>query len=376
MNDIIKTFFSCSFDDEDKDVVDYFLSIAVAFSCFCDNVKTASSINPPEKARQMIKESDMVIAIATKRKKSIDDKWSMPDAVLQELSFAYALNKPVVLFVEDDVELLGFTKSISTYYVFSRKLISSSQQNAEIIKAFFDVRKEMDASSYIEPQLGHETESLRCNTRGEYSETGLMWKTSMSKQVVFTEKKVEPIVVDYYIDDTTENSDGIDSLFTSSLNIEKMGCKYVYNVDTSKSEKGVHYSITFDRNPEIGDRMLITQCASSQYYINDASGEEAEIVFEGKKYACQDMVGVMSKTYKLQQVLEIDKAYGLKVEDVVVFSGTAVYPLNYIIIDYKETERCRLGFHADDIGYAIRFTLELENPVINNRYYFAWNTPR
>ena len=74
-------FFSCSFKEDDNDTNRFFMSICSALDLRCKNVSTAFMQLPPEKARQMINDSLGVIAVATKRLESKDNKHYMPTAV-------------------------------------------------------------------------------------------------------------------------------------------------------------------------------------------------------------------------------------------------------------------------------------------------------
>jgi len=103
-----KAFLSCSFAEEDKDVIDFFRKMIASFD-----------INPliydyqeigrlSSKIKEKIINSDCLIAILTKRKKLEGTNfWSPPDWIQHEIALANAYNKPIAVFVEEGVKVEG-----------------------------------------------------------------------------------------------------------------------------------------------------------------------------------------------------------------------------------------------------------------------------
>jgi hypothetical protein len=76
----IQTFLSCSFEPEDKDVADFFASICHGLDLNCINVEKGYSRTPPEQARELIMDSQVLIAVATCREELKSGFYSMPKA--------------------------------------------------------------------------------------------------------------------------------------------------------------------------------------------------------------------------------------------------------------------------------------------------------
>ncbi len=94
----VDVFFSCSFAEEDKKLNEFFYAICNALDIRGSNVSGAFAQTPPEKAKQMIADSQALLAICTRRTEMRDGKYLMPDAVHDELSFAVGKDIPVLMF--------------------------------------------------------------------------------------------------------------------------------------------------------------------------------------------------------------------------------------------------------------------------------------
>lgn len=112
----------CSFRDEDKDVVDWFISV---FEQFFDRVETADK---PEigkdiskKIRDQIDKHNFFIGILTRRDNTNE---CLPIWVVQEIEIAKGKDKGVFVFVEEGITKLGIHEIEDTYVPFSRSELS------------------------------------------------------------------------------------------------------------------------------------------------------------------------------------------------------------------------------------------------------------
>jgi len=120
MNHNPKMFVSLSYAKKDKKVHDFFLGILSSYFSI-DPPDLVSSHPPHEKVPNLIKKCEVFVAIATKRYK-IEKKnmWKTSDWIPQEIGMALAYKKPCLIFVENNVDLTGVSKSISTLGFFDR----------------------------------------------------------------------------------------------------------------------------------------------------------------------------------------------------------------------------------------------------------------
>ncbi len=112
-----KAFFSCSFADEDKEIVDYFKLIARTCGILPVLADRPTPIPIAKKVRTILEEVECFVAIITPS--SISDKVAS-SWVNQEVGMAYERNLPLIALVEKPITDLGMIKIITEYIRFDR----------------------------------------------------------------------------------------------------------------------------------------------------------------------------------------------------------------------------------------------------------------
>ncbi len=103
-----KAFLSCSFAEEDKEIIEFFQKIIKAFNIEPKIYDYQEIGRVPDKVKEHIIKSDCLIAIATRKKKLEDsDYWTCSDWIQHELALANAYNKPIAIFVEEGIKIEG-----------------------------------------------------------------------------------------------------------------------------------------------------------------------------------------------------------------------------------------------------------------------------
>jgi len=117
-----KGFISCSFSPEDRSIVEFFKGLLSALN-FSPTVYDRVEVqNLTTTVEDLIRTSDCVIALATRRSRIADsEQWTTSDWIHQELAFARAHAKPIALFVEHGVRITGFVDSEVRRVAFSRE---------------------------------------------------------------------------------------------------------------------------------------------------------------------------------------------------------------------------------------------------------------
>ena len=106
---LFKAFLSCSFTQEDKEIIDFFKKIIKSFDIEPEIYDYQEIGRIPDKVKENIIRSDCLIAIATRRKKiEGSDDWAYADWIQHEIALANAYNKPIAIFVEEGVKIEGF----------------------------------------------------------------------------------------------------------------------------------------------------------------------------------------------------------------------------------------------------------------------------
>ena len=159
----VNAFFSCSFQEVDININDFFKSICEGLNIQCKNVSDGYTSTPPDTARKLIDESKVVLAIITKRDETTTGKGIMPSAVHEEISMAYALQKPTLIVIEESVSRDGFLSNFGTFIVFNRDKLYTDEFIKKVVSSLHELRMQaveqhdllpdQDASGFYAPPL-------------------------------------------------------------------------------------------------------------------------------------------------------------------------------------------------------------------------------
>ncbi|MDP8254262.1 MAG: hypothetical protein P9M14_00795 [Candidatus Alcyoniella australis] len=112
-----KAFFSCRFDNDSKEIINYFKIIAKSSNVLPILADHVESKPLAQKVLETIKDADCTVAIITPSTISnhVTSAW-----INQEVGMSYAANIPVIAFVEDTIQDLGIIPIITEYITFNR----------------------------------------------------------------------------------------------------------------------------------------------------------------------------------------------------------------------------------------------------------------
>ncbi|MCJ7635001.1 toll/interleukin-1 receptor domain-containing protein [Candidatus Bathyarchaeota archaeon] len=104
----LTAFLSSSAEKADREIVEWFLNLLKEYKIEPVFAADRPEPRPPqEKIEDFIRKSDMLIAVITRRDriKGRKNLWKGPAWVQNEIAMAYALKKPIAIFVEEGVQL-------------------------------------------------------------------------------------------------------------------------------------------------------------------------------------------------------------------------------------------------------------------------------
>ena len=291
----IQVFLSSSFDDRDKDVVNFFASICHGVDISCVNVDKAYASTPPEKARELIGDSNALVAIATRCGEVKDDVFTIPKAVEQEISIAFGFNKPILLFIEKGVEAMsGFTSNYCTYCRFDRELLFSPDFLSNAIASIHGMKMEV-----LQP---HEFQLVQMAPLNVIAESwrslfelidlsgSFTWRHSITRRLKFTGPFKDPIRTAITPTVPTKLK-ARSNTFTWSYKIEDETKPFSF---TPTEEKHTHDSLQvsfdIDPKPEANDIIQYTMVFESPYlnpvYLEDIQEVRPPILINDNKYLC------------------------------------------------------------------------------------------
>lgn len=370
----VDVFFSCSFADHDKPVNSHFMAIARALGMRLSNVSTGYAATPPDVAKEKIAASQAVLAICSKRDKFESGKYAMPQAVHDEISFAYGANIPVLMIVENDVEISGFKSNFGTYLPFDTLDLLEPDFLEKSIEAIHILKLKVVEPHHVGLGHGiseatadyvHHLVELKCDA-GKYK-----WAYGTTKRLTFnkaskrgfpssvwctvpTNVAADAEIIEYAID-TISSSRGI---------------KVVPTVETQTAEK-VDAVLKMEPSPEENDFVEYSTIIAGRYinpvWLDEAAGSEVHL--ESGDYACADGLILIHRTQNAVLEFRFPREYGFRRGDVKPFVGSYSSSLDYEVP--SELERATIKI--DEFGGNLIVRMELISPLPGHMYGIAWN---
>jgi hypothetical protein len=376
----ITAFLSCSFQKADQSVVQFFHGIARGLDIDCVNVNKAYSATPPESARKLIADSTVLIAVATQREKTADGKFNMPKAVSEELSMAFALQKPILLLKEEDVDVEdGFVKNYSTFLEFNRALLTDSGFLEKAVASIHQLKvaaitsREVfaDQQGAYEFYAEHSTILIELKPRAG----GFLWQHAISRRLVFSSRFSGEIKAGSWAAVPATN---VDPACTIQWKCRFDGGSKAFTLKPSADRLSAHaceLSIAIDPTPEPGDVLEYSLDFESPYlnpiWEDEVDPKMAAVTIAGKRYSCLDGVdpNINIRDCKIQ--FRFPREYGMTKNDFCPFAGCLTSRVDYII----ESETRRMQVETDSFGGDVVITCQIESPLPQHVYGLAWNPP-
>lgn len=377
----IQVFLSCSFDAKDSGIVDFFRGICHGLDIECVNVSKGSPSTPPEKALQLIIDSQALVAIATCREETKAGGFMIPDAVDEEISMAYANKKPILPFVEKGVDTkTGFFRNLSTYQTFERDLIYSPAFLEKAISALHSLK--MDVISPHElglEQSGQEhvfSEFTRflvelIDTDGSYK-----WRYSETRRLKFSSKFMDPIRGAAWAEVSSKGEVPSECSIKWSYKIGKTSKPFKL-IPTIEKEtyNSIDISFKIEPKPEKDDTLEYYTVFESPYFNpvfqEDILERPPKIIIKDNKYLCFDGIVPVVRTKDLKIQFRFPSSMNMEPRDFVPFVGSYTGKVDYIV----ESEMKRMTTRTDSFAGSVIIELSVESPLLQHAYGLAWNPP-
>lgn len=375
----VKAFFSCSFRDCDKDVNNFFRSICEGLDIACYNVDCGYSELPPDKALNMISEADAVIAIAPARSKfDGTEQFCMPEAVSNEISFAYSLKKPLLVIKEDSVRADGFLNSYGTHLAFDRTKLWSADFLKKVISSIHSVK--LGALSEHELLLSQEVTEFSAEKVSHLYEleregTGFYWQHSMQRTINFTKNFNKPLKIsrwnDFAIGKTGEGIQPIELTFEIVKSSKNFGFSIEYDEHTAY---GIIANVTFTPSPIAGDSIEYFVSYRGRHlcvtYLEDTDSIPG-VDIDGRHYSAFDGIIPVNRVKDIEIQFRFPREYRLSDNDAQFFVASFVHGVDYIV----QTEIERAEIQKEVVGGKLSITARIYSPLMRHIYGVAWNPP-
>jgi hypothetical protein len=375
----VKGFFSCSFRDEDREVNNFFRAICEGLDIFCYNVEAGYSEVPPDKARRMIKDADVVIVVASARNKFEDvDQFSMPEAVSSEISFAYSFEKPILIIKEHNVRTEGFLPNYGTYLSFERNKLWTPEFLKKAVTSIHNVK--LGSLSNHEFLISQEvTEFVAENVSHLYElereGNDFFWQHSTQRTIIFSKNFNKPLKISRWNDFAMNKSS--EGLAPMELSLEIIRSTRNFEIEIELEEctaYGVTASVQFKPSPVVGDFIEYFISYRGKHlcpiYLND-TGSIAGVEVNGRSYAAFDGVVPVNRAKDIEIQFRFPREYRLQEADACFFAASFVEGPSYIV----ESEIERAHVLKQVVGGKLSITAKIFSPMLRHIYGVAWVPP-
>ena len=368
----VKAFLSCSLHDDDKDVTELVRALCKGMDIECFTVDRAHVKDPATVARTEIKARPVFIAIATRRDVLSPGKFATSDAIKEEISFAHAFQKNIVLIRERDVadgsmsrvSELVFNRSELTKPEFIEKLVSSLHEGKMAGIQPHELLLEQGPSEYFIEELTSLRELVE-------SGDGYIWHFSTTRRLKFAEDYDRSLKYGAWpsAGSVTCRNGEPDVTFQCGLSASSRQFKEAVEIEKVTPAQ-IELRMKLDPSPVAGDYLTLTMKTRSKYFapIYKCSGAKPLIRLKGRSFSSLSGCVAPCRVQRLKLCYIFPEGY-VRLNDLSAFAS--VYfnsvdePLDY--------EIRRIKMESEEISGKIIAKIEIEEPHVGYEYGLDWN---
>jgi hypothetical protein len=372
-------FFSRSFSKEDDEVNNFFLAIAEGMSIGLCDVGHGTPIVPVENCRDLIATSAGLIAVAVKRKELSSGHFAMPDACRDEISMAYGLRKPILLFCEEGVDVDGFAKHFCTRQTFSRENLFHRDTLRDTVRSLMEMQSKCSNDFIIEAEANRAdafSERTKLLVDLKRSPNGWFWHLISKKKIIFNQQMERPLIDGAWASNAIQVPGDADKIDFSIRYIR--GNKKFKMLPTIRSHSALLVDCATSISPTPGNGDWIEyEAHSASRYLNpivseDLASESMPVLVGGARFTCIEGLVPVQPTEQLEIEIRFENGYPIGLEDPVLVAGPCSNTVDHV--DEKELSRIIID-EREVIGGELRIRIRINKPKEHFVYGVAWNPP-
>lgn len=374
----LQAFLSCSFAKNDQEVNKLVEAVCDGLDIQCINVKNGYKETPAEKAKYMIQEAPLFIAIAVKRNKEEDGSYTMPHSVHDEIAMAYANSKPMLILKEQCVSLKGFLGNYATYLEFERISMNQPEFLNQIVKSLFtlrldpvvsrDVIPEQDATAFYQEFMNVHYELIEENQI-------YTWKYSIIRKLVFT-TSFKSVIRNAAWTNSPPKGLPLDSRIEWNSNITNSSREFKHDFQVQRDDAYcIETALSLSPPPEKGDFIEFVNRYKSRYLsaiFPSDDGTEAPLYTIGdRQFNAYDGVVPIAPTRHMRAQFRFPSSYRLNIDNIHPFVGSYSAGVDYQV----NSEMDRAKIDKVNFGDGPQVEISVESPLLRHIYGIAWMFP-
>ncbi len=368
-----RAFLSCSFDEEDETLVEFFKKMISSFEMTPLVYDYQEIGGVSEKIKGKISECDCLIAIITRKDKfEGSNKWSCPAWVQHEVTLAHAYGKSIALFVEKGVLIEGLIEKEERRVIFERDNLLADIN--KISSFLYKLRKHLETSHQNGAATTHYL--LRHYMRSKEEMQSRDW--SVEKTEICIESLIDGLKTAVHKNEVEEQTEGLiikpeEFSFKVLEKPSRVDVDYEVLVNTDSIYS---WQLTFDPPLKKGEQVTYAYKKLAPRY-NPYTYEELMKRIEAGTYeykepkceACEWLVA--HPTVELQHTFEFPENYEIKdIYPDVVYGREKVRAEKELrrIVDEEM-------FTAEKVFDKWVLTLSVKKPLLNHKYFVYYVPP-
>ena len=373
----IQIFLSCSFHEEDKEIVDFFASICHGLGIQCVNVDKGFGKTPQETARQLVGDSHALLAIATCRDEMTKGNFMMPKAVSEEITMAFANKKPILIFAENGVDMeQGFISPYHTHLRFNRESLADPKFLKKAIESIHGLKMGVISPEDLQvAQLGQEhifAEYVRHLVELVEQSGSLVWRYSITRRLKFTSRFTEAIQHGAWEAVPPSETSGCNIKWSARFHNGNKAFKLTPTEEICTGDN-CQISLNIEPKPEANDFIEYSVLFVSPYlnpvFLEDIRDPRAKIIINETEFLCTDGMVPIVRTQNLKIHFRFPPILGLKPEDFVPIVGSYTNKIDYLV----ESEMKRMIVNKENFGGNVLIDIYIQSPLLQHMYGVAWN---
>ncbi len=369
-----RAFLSCSFDEEEETLVDFFKKMISSFDITPVVYDYQEIGGLSEKIKGKISECDCLIAIITRKNKlEGSEEWSCPAWVQHEVSLAHAYSKPIALFVEKGVLIEGMIEKEERWVWFGRENLLADVN--KISSFLYKLRKHLETSA--QNGTANTRYLLRHYARSREEIQSRDW--SVEKTEICIESLIDGLTTAFHKMEREEQTEDLvvkPEEFSFKC-LDKPSRTTVEHEVLVNTDDIFSWQATFDPPLKKGEKVTYAYKKRVPRY-NPYTYEELMQRIEAGTYeykepkceACEWLIA--HPTVELQHISEFPENYEIK--DIY---PDVVYGREKVRAE-KELERIidEGMFTAEKVFDKWILTLSVKKPLLNHKYFVYYVPPR
>ncbi|WP_432768666.1 MAG: hypothetical protein HEQ22_15085 [Sphingopyxis sp.] len=374
-----RAFLSRSFKAEFAETVSKVQKICAALDIETVCVDRVGSTPPAAEAIAMINDVDFLIALCGRESKAEGkDKYFTSQSVRDEITMAATAKKPILCFIEDGVELAGFSGSMFTYKKLEQFKSITDEDLFQIVNGVHDEKLKsidrMDTIPYATGITNYYITKSEMQIELKKTDSGFIWDYIIERKYVFEDDHRTPIIHAAFCID---NISGCELPPVYSIDIEKNGSKANVEIDIVEEGCGkIELHSTTLPYPTKGDTILVREHYQSPFLNITHGGQTARRPLKIGECLLQAYDGsfIINRVEKLIVRLKVPSGYSLSdVQPVVSTFSTRLDHLN-------ESEMKRLreaaSLKVDNFFGTQVYELRVDRPLYQYFYGLGWDVPK